>query len=341
MERWPIPPTSIAKIAPLRMLKYSGTGCCVYVVITYFPDMETIARCQRSPSKDRERNQSPSAISNNAGLQEVPSLELPVKTKFTSPEREARGKPKLFVKCTRQRYFNSLSTAEKFRRTDAAFFPFFLHVTYTHILINETAWLSLKNRESMQKWKITILILLQVRNGLNAIKAIVRSLEHMTDLSEALFITPRTKRIALVHKRESACTVLPSAILWCCSLLYQKSLSGAYNRKHLTICSSSITTCPIVGTSAVAAVASSTAPIMNNAVTIQSTLALTFVISVIVRIHSIVETIRAILYVASRIIISSGFSTATPRGITISDNVRPGTKRCVGRSGLGHWRFGY
>jgi hypothetical protein len=335
MERWPIPPTSIAKIAPLRMLKYSGTGCCVYVVITYFPDMETIARCQRSPSKDRERNQSPSAISNNAGLQEVPSLELPVKTKLTSPEREARGKPKLFVKCTRQRYFNSLSTAEKFRRTDAAFFPFFLHVTYTHILINETAWLSLKNRESMQKWKITILILLQVRNGLNAIKAIVRSLEHMTDLSEALFITPQTKRIALVHKRESACTVLP------CSLLYQKSLSGAYNRKHLTICSSSITTRPIVGTSAVAAVASSTAPIMNNAVTIQSTLALTFVISVIVRIHSIVETIRAILYVASRIIISSGFSTATPRGITISDNVRPGTKRCVGRSGLGHWRFGY
>jgi hypothetical protein len=188
--------------------------------------------------------------------------------------------------------------------------------------------------------EIIIPILLQVRNGLNAIKAIVRSLEHMTDLSEALFITPQTKRIALVHKRESACTVLPSAILWYCSLLYQKSLSGAYNRKHLTICSSSITTRPIVGTSAVAAVASSTAPIMNNAVTIQSTLAFTFVVRVIVRIHSIVETIRAILHVTSRIIISSGFSTASPRGITISDSVCSGTKRCVGRSGLGHCEFG-
>ena len=75
------PPTSIAKIAPLRMLKYLGIRCCDYVVITYFPDMETIARCQRSPSNDRERNQSPSAISNNARLQEVPSLELPVRQK--------------------------------------------------------------------------------------------------------------------------------------------------------------------------------------------------------------------------------------------------------------------
>ena len=186
--------------------------------------------------------------------------------------------------------------------------------------------------------EIIIPILLQVRNGLNAIKAIVRSLEHMTDLSEALFITPQT--IALVRMREWAGTVLPSAISWYCSLLYQKSLSGAYNRKHLTICSSSITTRPIVGTSAVAAVTSSTAPIMNNAVTIQSTLAFTFVISVIVHIHSIVETIRAILHVTSRIIISSGFSTASPRGITISDSVCSGTKRCVGRSGLGHCEFG-